>query len=107
MAAEKMRMVHATSTPHRPQSNGLCENRVKQVVQGTRCNILQSGFPHRFWTLAARHWTFAKSIRPMDDEPSPYAKLRGEENDGLRVPFGALVGDLQGHQATTGEAHEN
>ena len=26
VAAEKMRMVHATSTPHRQQSNGLCEN---------------------------------------------------------------------------------
>ena len=47
VAAEKMsgaRNIH----PHRPQSNGLCENRVKQIVQGTRCNILQSGFPHRF-----------------------------------------------------------
>ena len=74
VAAEKMRMVRATSTPHRPQSNGLCENRVKNVVQGMRCNILQSGFPHRFWTLAARQWTFAKSITPVDDEPSPYSR---------------------------------
>ena len=91
VAAERMRMVHATSTPHKPQSNGLCENRVKQVVQGTRCNVLQSGFPHRFWPLAARHWTFAKSITPLDDDPSPYARLHGAEFDGLRVPFGALV----------------
>ena len=64
---------------------------MKQVVQGTRCNVLQSGFPHRFWPLAARHWTFAKTITPQDDDPSPYARLHGAEFDGLRVPFGALV----------------
>ena len=45
VAAEKMRMVHATSTPHRPQSNGLCENRCSQLKSSFSC--VTSALAHR------------------------------------------------------------
>jgi hypothetical protein len=90
-ACRELGLVHPTSTPHRPESNGLCEVRIRSVVQGTRCLLLQAGLPHKYWPLAGRCWTFSKNIESSSDDVSPWAKLHGSDFTGLVVPFGALV----------------
>jgi hypothetical protein len=90
-ACRELQLVHPTSTPRRPESNGLCEARIRSVVQGTRCLLLQAGLPHRFWPLAGRCWTFSKNIESSGDDVSPWAKLHGSDFTGLIVPFGALL----------------
>eukprot|EP00972_Heterocapsa_arctica_P053658 7906038-Heterocapsa_arctica.AAC.1 len=53
-AADFKEMVHLTSTPYRPQSNGVIERFVGLVSDGTRCLLAQSGLPHGWWPYAAR-----------------------------------------------------
>ena len=90
-AAESLGWIHATSTPHRPEGNSLTERRIGVAVQGTRCNLVQSGLPHMYWPFALRHSCFARNVTARDDEPAPYDKLHGEPYAGHVIPFGALV----------------
>ena len=90
-AAEGLGWIHPTSTPHRPEGNSMTERRVGIAVQGTRCNLAQSGLPHRFWPFALRHNCFARNVAAVGDEVSPYEKHHGSPYAGHVIPFGALV----------------
>ena len=91
VSAERLGLVHRTSTPYRPQSNGRCEVRIRGVVQGTRCLLLQAGLPHRFWPLAGRAWCFGKNVTAGDEDASAFEHVHGYSFNGQLIPFGALV----------------
>ena len=42
-----------TSNPGKPQDNSIAENKVKLVVNGARCLLLQAGLPSKFWPYAS------------------------------------------------------
>eukprot|EP00972_Heterocapsa_arctica_P027122 3988210-Heterocapsa_arctica.AAC.1 len=59
-------MVHLSSTPYRPESNGVIERFVGLVADGTRCLLAQGGLPHAWWPYAARAFCHARNIK-IDD----------------------------------------
>ena len=84
-------VMHDTSTPGMPQTNGLAESMVRRVVHGTRALLAKAGLPHPYWSLASVCFAFLRntSIREGD---SVWNKLHGKGHfRGKRLPFGCLV----------------
>ena len=44
-----------STPPHIPQTNGVAENAVRKVTEGTSCALEQSGFSHVLVTWVAEH----------------------------------------------------
>ena len=65
--------VHLSSTPYRPESSGIIERRVGVISDGIRCLLGQSGFPHGWWTYAARAFCHGFNIRRNSNGMSPLA----------------------------------
>ena len=92
--AELLQVPHPTSTPYRPENNGKVERRIGVMAEGVRAALLQSGLPHRFWTLAAKHHLFASAITlnpRASDGLTAWERHHGEPFSGMRLPFGCLV----------------
>ena len=91
-AASSELMLHLTSTPNRPQSNGVIERFIQLVVDGTRCLLHQSGLPLRYWTFAARAFCHGRnvSLAAFHGE-TPWKAKHGDEFKGALIPFGAKV----------------
>ena len=85
-------MLHLTSTPNRPRSNGAIERFIQLVIDGARCLLHQSGLPLRYWTLAARAFCHGRNffIAAFHGDAPWKAKL-GDEFKGALIPFGAKV----------------
>ena len=49
---------HDKSLPYDPSSNGVAENAIRRVKEGTTCNLIQSGLNMSWWPLAMRHYCF-------------------------------------------------
>ena len=79
---------HRTSVPGVHQTNSIAETRVKQVIHGTRTNLLGAGLPTCWWPYAARCYAFQHNWAEFGG-PSP-ATARGlGQWKGQMVPFGA------------------
>ena len=84
--------IHQTSPPYRSQGNSITERGIRTMLEGTRCNLVGAGLPHRFWPLAGAHHAFATAISEQGSgDPAPYWLKFGEDFGGWRLPFGALV----------------
>ena len=91
-AASNEMMLHLTSTPNRPQSNGVIERFIQLVIDGARCLLHQSGLPLRYWTLAARAFCHGRNISlAAFHGHTPWKAKHGEEFKGALIPFGAKV----------------
>lgn len=90
-AAVQLGCPHDTCTPHVPQTNGIAENCVRQVKEGTSCLLLQSGLSRKFWDDAMRCCCFSRAITDILACGCTSYQLRFGELTGHRVPFGALV----------------
>ena len=48
-ACKDLGRYHDTSTPHRPQTNGVAELAVRRVKEGTSCFLSQIGWGRKWW----------------------------------------------------------
>ena len=103
-AAQDLGIPHGTSTPGRPQTNGVAERAVRSVVEGTRTCLEHAGFPPSFWPLACRHFTFASNVA-IHEGDSPW-NLRHKKGQfkGPLIPFGCLVDFMQLPPLVSGQA---
>ena len=85
-------MVHLTSTPHRPESNGVVERFNQLIVDGARCLLLQSGLPGRYWHYACRAFLLASNacVKGKDGRTA-WDRRFGKEFHGKLLPFGSKV----------------
>ena len=91
-AAKRLAWRHDTSTPQRPQTNGMAESAVRKVLDGTRAVLLQSGLPHRWWSEASRCFCFLRNVCDIvRDGKTPYQLRHDAEFGGMLLPFGCLV----------------
>ena len=67
-AAKKMGWTAPTSTPGVPQTNGLAERKVRQVKEGGRTNLAQSGLSYAWWPYAVTHHCFARNTALCDGD---------------------------------------
>ena len=103
-AAQDLGIPHGTSTPGRPQTNGVAERAARSVVEGTRTCLEHAGFPPSFWPLACRHFTFATSVAIHDgDSPWNMRHKKGHFRGPL-IPFGCLVDFMQLPSLVSGQA---
>ena len=56
---------HDTSTPYRPETNGIAERAVRRVKEGTTCTLIQAGLTHKWWDLAMECFCFLRNIVDM------------------------------------------
>jgi DNA (cytosine-5)-methyltransferase 1 len=91
-ACKHLLLSHDTSISHVPQSNGIAENAVKRVKEGTACTLTQSGFCDAWWNLAMYCFCFLKNVVDiLWNNKTAYANRFGQEFRGPIIPFGAEV----------------
>ena len=91
LACSKLGTCSATATPGMPRTNGIAENKVKEIIRGARVLLRQAGLEARWWPFAVRTYCFHQNCQSRDGE-SPYEKRFGKPMEGVDLrPFGCLV----------------
>ena len=97
-ALNEMSILHEQSRPGKPQNNSKIERTNLDVLEGTRCAMIQAGLPECFWPFAAPHYCFLENTSKIDHQGdvypdgSPYRVAHGgEEPNVKRLPFGCEV----------------
>ena len=89
--AEGNHWQHPTSTPGRPETNGVAERAVRTVVEGARTALEHAGLPPRWWCSAGRHFCMASNIAVINDNSSWQRRHGNGAFSGLRILFGCLI----------------
>ena len=63
-ACEDLSWNHCTSTPHRPETNGIAERAVRRVKEGTSAVLLQSGLDENWWA-AMECSTYLRNVQDL------------------------------------------
>ena len=82
------------STPGVPQTNGVAENAVKYVLNGTRASLLHAGFTVKWWPIGSRHFCFScNTASSPHDQTGPWKQRFGGPLPAKlqRLPFGCLI----------------
>lgn len=82
---------HRMGVPGVPQTDGVAESLIKQVIRGMRALLYQAGLPHCWWPFAARCFAALHNFS-SDRGSSPMSRRHdGVGSSGPLIPFGALV----------------
>ena len=69
-------VIHDTSTPRKPQTNGIAEGQVRRVVRGARVSLTQAGLPHPYWSYLAQCFLFLRNTAVVNGD-SAWNKVHG------------------------------
>ena len=91
-ALADLQFSHDTSTPYRPQTNGVAERAVRKVKEGTSSTLLQSGWDEAWWPYAMVCYCFLRNIIDiLADGKTAYYHRFGINFPGPKIPFGCEV----------------
>ena len=83
---------HDTSTPYRPQTNGIAERAGRRVKEGTTCVLVQSGLNYEWWREAQEFFCFTFCVTEvMLSGLTPYQDRFSKNFDGPIYPFGCEI----------------
>ena len=78
-ACEDLSWNHCTSTPHRPETNGIAKRAVRRVKEGTSAVLSQSGLDENWWADSMECYTYLRNIKDLlSDGKTPYERRFGE-----------------------------
>jgi hypothetical protein len=96
-----------TCTPHRSETNGMAENAVKRVKEGTSCSISQSGFVYAWWNQAMDYYCFVRNIVDiLGDGKTSYERRFGKPFQGPFIPLGAAIRYLPSYKKDKDRTHQ-
>jgi len=89
--AKALELYGDTSTQGIPRNNSIAENKVKLVINGSRCLLLQAGLPSKFWPYATQ--AFCNGINTVVKNGESCYNKRHKQGHflGKYIPFGCLV----------------
>ena len=74
-ACEDLSWNHCTSTPRRPETNGIAERAVRRVKEGTSAVLLQSGLDENWWADSMECYTYLRNVTDLlSDWKTPYER---------------------------------
>ena len=92
--------------PHRPQTNGIAENAVKKVSEGTSCCMVQSRFSDEWWHYAMRCYCFLRNVvDKLWHGKTAWEARFGQEFKHIRMPFGCEIIYLPRSEAEKSKLH--
>ena len=89
--AIEMKWFNDSSNPGKPQDNSIAENKVKLVLNGSRCLLLQAGLPNKFWPFATQAFCHALNTSINNGESRYNLRHKNGHFNGKIIPFGCLV----------------
>ena len=95
-AMDELQWTKDTSTPHRPETNGVAERAVRRVKEGTSTSLLQSGLPEGCWQEAMECYCFLRCVHDQlnaggDSSQTAFERRFGHQFKGPIIPFGAQI----------------
>ena len=91
-ACEHFYLSHDISTAHRSETNGIAENAIRRVEEGTSCTMSQSGLCDAWWKEAMECYCFLKNVVEIVWTKKTSDCMRFKEDfRGPIVPFGVEV----------------
>ena len=107
LAAAELEIDQDTCTPHRSETNGMAENAVKRVKEGTSCSLSQSGFVYAWWDQAMACYCFHRNIKDvLGDNKTSYERRFGRSFQGPFIPFGAAVHYFPSYKKDKDRTHQ-
>ena len=78
-ACEDLAWNHCTSTPQRSETNGIAEEAVRRVKEGTSAVLLQSGLNKSWWADSMECYTYLRNVTDLlSDGKTPYERRFGQ-----------------------------